>query len=470
LKHEIYQRGGRIVRPVLNRLAASDDRETQGWQLIAVTRPYLVETLTRAAQFQKPDRRTNGFVPTDAPDKVAETYLARHGTWNLPLLTGVTAAPFLRPDGSVCEVRGYDAVTGLLYKPECEFPPVPSEPSKDDAQKALTLIEMALLSGFPFVTSADRAVALSGILTPLDRYAMATAPLHGFSAPTAGTGKSKLVDIFSVLATGRIAPVIGQGNAEEELEKRLGAKLLAGSAIVSIDNCEHPLQSAFLSQVLTQKIVSIRLLGFSCSVETPTTSSIFCTGNNLVIAGDLTRRTLRCSLDAKCEHPEEREFDKDAVDIARARRGELVTAALTVLKAYHLSGAKGPKPLGSFETWSHRIRNPLLWLGCEDPCGTIRKVKAEDPDVMALTAVIALWCEHIGLQKEVTVQQIINHSLIANDLLVALMTVAAAKSGNVISHDRLGRWLSKNQGRIVDGMSLKWVGITHGHSIWKLVR
>jgi hypothetical protein len=141
LKREIYQRGGQIVRPVLNRLAASDDRETQGWQLVAVTRPHLVEALTCAARFLKFDRRAKGWIPTDAPDKVAETYLARRGAWNLPPLTGVTGTPFLRTDGSICEAPGYDAASGLLYKPECEFPPVPSRPSKDDAQEALELIE-----------------------------------------------------------------------------------------------------------------------------------------------------------------------------------------------------------------------------------------------------------------------------------------------------------------------------------------
>ena len=89
---------------------------------------------------------------------------------------------------------------------------------------------------------------------------------------------------------------------------------------------------------------------------------------------------------------------------------------------------------------------------------------------MALTAVTAQWREHIGLQREVTVQQVINHSLNAHDFFVALMNVAAAKSGNVISNDRLGRWLSNNEGRIVNGMSLRWAGISHGHSTWKLVR
>jgi hypothetical protein len=117
---------------------------------------------------------------------------------------------------------------------------------------------------------------------------MATAPLHAFTAPSAGTGKSLLVDIASVLATGRLMPVISQGRTEEELEKRLGAALLAGDPAISLDNCEHVLQSAFLCQALSQQILNIRLLGLSRVVETPVSATILATGNNLTIGGDLT--------------------------------------------------------------------------------------------------------------------------------------------------------------------------------------
>ena len=61
-----------------------------------------------------------------------------------------------------------------------------------------------LIDTFPFVAQVDRSVALSGILTALDRRSMATAPLHAFTAPVAGTGKSLLVDIIAMLATGEI--------------------------------------------------------------------------------------------------------------------------------------------------------------------------------------------------------------------------------------------------------------------------
>jgi hypothetical protein len=84
--------------------------------------------------------------PDGRTGRVAETYLARNGAWNVPLLSGVTAAPFGRADGSACEVPGYDAASGLLYKPECEFPPVPPAPSKDDALRRTPMNDSSPLS------------------------------------------------------------------------------------------------------------------------------------------------------------------------------------------------------------------------------------------------------------------------------------------------------------------------------------
>ena len=158
-------------------------------------------------------------MPTDAPDRVADTYLSRTGGWKLPELSGVTCAPFLRRDGSLCERPGYDPESGLLFKPGNEiFPEVPQQPSKADAVEALAVLDR-LIDSFPFVSPADRSVALSAILTTLDRRSMTTAPLHAFTAPTAGTGKSLLVDVVATIATGRLTPVIAQGRTEEEVDQ-----------------------------------------------------------------------------------------------------------------------------------------------------------------------------------------------------------------------------------------------------------
>src|SRR2546421_5271301 len=104
--------------------------------------------------------------------------------------------------------------------------------------------------------------------------------------------------------------------------------------MISIDNCSRVLESHFLCQALTQQQLKIRVLGFSRNVETPTSAVFFATGNNLTIAGDLNRRTLLCSMDAKEEHPERRKFTTNLMRVAREHRAALVVATLTVLRAW----------------------------------------------------------------------------------------------------------------------------------------
>jgi putative DNA primase/helicase len=200
----------------------------------------------------------------------------------------------------------------------------------------------------------------------------------------------------------------------------------------------------------------------------PVNATIFATGNNLVIAGDLTRRTLLCSLDAGCEHPEQRSFDTDIAEHAHRKRDRLVAAALTVLRAWHMAGeAPQAKPLGSFEDWSYRVREPLLWLGHADPCDTMIKVKAGDPARAALTAVAAQWKENFGIGTQWTVQDILTRSFNVTELHTAL-TVAACGAAGVVNNRTVGRWLKKVEGRIVDGLTLRQAGVTHGYPLWCL--
>ena len=303
---------------------------------------------------------------------------------------------------------------------------------------------------------------------------MATAPLIAFTSPAAGTGKSLLVDLMSVLATGRLMPVLSQGKNEEEFEKRLGASLLAGDVCISIDNCEAPLSGALLCQALTQGELNIRLLGYSRNIPTAMNASIFATGNNLIIAGDLTRRCLLGSLDAGVERPELRNFNIDIIDETHSKRDELVVAALTILRAWHVARAAGERvnidPFGGFADWSRRVREPLIWLGEADPCDTVAKVRENDPHRDLLTPMIMQWKEHLGLNTQYTVQEVIGRAVNTPNFYVALMAVAEKRMGGVVSNDRLGRWLKRVQGKIISGFSLLQDGNAHGYPYWKLVK
>ena len=390
--------------------------------------------VTCAARFLKWDARAKAYVPIDAPDDVADALLSRGGSWKLPILSGITKTPFLRRDGSICETPGYDAASGLLYKPgNQDFPAILQQPSRDDALAALALLEH-LLDEFPFVGPADRSVALSALLTILDRRSMSAAPLHAFTSPTAGTGKSLLVDVAAVLAINQPMPVISQGRTEEELEKRLGAALLAGDIAIALDNCDDPLQSTFLCQALMQQRLNIRVLGASKNVETPVNAAMYATGNNLTIVGDLTRRTIVCSLDAHCERPELRTFGGNMLETVRVDRGRLVAAALTVLRAWHVAGVHiDVSPFGSFECWSRRVRQALVWLDRADPCETGAKVREDDPNRTGLLAVLAQWREAVGVNAVRTVREIINVAITHPDFMAAVLAVASSKSATVIS-------------------------------------
>lgn len=274
--------------------------------------------------------------------------------------------------------------------------------------------------------------------------------------------------------------MISQGSTPEEFEKRLGAVLLAADPIIAIDNCERPLGGELLCQCLTQSTVKPRILGQSQAPETSTGSFITATGNNLVLAGDLTRRALLCRIDPKVERPEDRAFDRNPVAYAKANRPALVVAALTLLRAYHLAGRPGrPAPLGSFEAWSDLVRSALMWIGCADPVITMAAVRESDPKIAQLRMVMSAWRE--AFQGEgVTVSSVVKKAIeqrggydgrerefVNEDLREAIMMVAG-RSG-MISSRSLGKWLSEHKGRIVGGMRFEQFGERHGVAVWALV-
>lgn len=259
--------------------------------------------------------------------------------------------PTLRQDGSILQKPGYDPSSRLLFQPgENIFPAIPQEPTKEQAKKALSEI-FGLLDEFPFVEEADKSVAVAALLTAIVRRSLPSSPLFAISSPAPGTGKSELIDMISRIATGHPSSVSSQGTNEEEMEKRLGTSLLEGNAIINIDNIERPLKGQVLCQMLTQQMVKIRILGQSKSRDLPSIATIFANGNNLLLSGDLNRRSLLCRLDAKTERPEERIFKRNLTDYIYTNRGEIVKAVLTILRAYHVSGKPDLelKPFGSFE-------------------------------------------------------------------------------------------------------------------------
>lgn len=448
----IYQRGPELVRPVVLDRSTSDggvNRARGATVIQPVSAAWLHDAMSRAARWRY--REKKGMSPDDPMERHARTLLARAGAWSFPVLRGIVTAPTLRADGSILQVPGYDATSGLIFEPGgCEFPPVPERPTRDEAVAALAKFD-PLFAEFPFVDEAARAVVFSAILSGLVGQVLPSIPLHAFDAPTAGTGKSLLAETVGAIVLGHKPSAMNQGKEEAEDEKRLATALRAGDRVIWIDNVERPITGDTICSILTQESVLLRILGKSEQVTLPCNVLVMATGNNLTIGGDVTRRSVVCRLDARAERPDQREFGFNPKVVAAERRAEFVVAGLTALRAYVVAGRPKPlSPVGSFERWSEWVREALVWCGYGDPDETRTAVLADDPRKGELVEVLQAWRRAWG-DNALTVSEAKQ-----DEPLAALLVEVTGRSP--LSTKSVGWWLKRNVDRVVAGLVVRRLG------------
>jgi hypothetical protein len=461
----IFTRAGVLVFPISETVTAANGGKTISARLGEYATDSFIEHVARSAIYQRHDARRRAWVDTDPPVQLVRMLLAREHSWGFPRIAGIIVTPTLRSDGSLLDAPGYDARTELYLVPGVTLSSIPATPSREQALAALKLLK-DLLSEFSFQqqkSGLDRSVALSGILTTLLRGSLPAAPIILVRASTPGTGKSYLVDVIAAIATGSVCPVISASRNDEESEKRIGAVLLSGTTIVSLDNLTHDLGSEILCQVSERPVVRIRVLGRSEMPNCECHTAMFATGNNVNFKGDMVRRGLVCNLDTLDERPELREFKGDALTRACRDRATYVAAALTIVRAYLAVGAPTVcKPFGSYGLWSTMVRSPLVWLGEPDPVSSIETIRSEDVELSQIREFFDLWKEHLRLDTAYTTARILE---IANEqssnvfqehpLKEFFLKVAAARSRETeISPERAGLWMKKISKRVVSGFRL----------------
>lgn len=473
----LYRYAGQLARIYQAGEAVTGDvRSSSGaLMVVPVSAPHLVEVAGRAARHEKWDSRSSAFVPCDCPRRVADSYLARGYYPKQKPLSGFVETPTITPDARLIDHPGYDLPTGLFsaYAEISGYRRPPEKPSRDDALRALEFLR-DLFGSFPFVDESDRTAMLSGVLTALVRRLLPAAPMFAITAPTPGTGKTLLCESLAIIATDRRASVLSLGHDDAETEKRLTGVLLAGDAVISIDNIERPLKGDLLCQVTTQQFVRLRPLGGSGMLSIPTHALLVATGNNLAIVGDLKRRVVLVRLDAGIERPEQRSFDTDHLATVSEKRGAIITAALTLALSYLAAGApriQGLHALGGFEIWDRMVRRPLVWLGLPDPLAASEGLRDQDPDIEAMRLLFSAWFAAFGSAAR-TVADVVaagmetgpmSGDFTNNELRDALQLVCAEKPNS----RRLGYWLRAHRDRIVDDLQLRQSG-TDGHA--KVVR
>jgi len=471
----VYQRSGDLVRPVRHDAVAGQAAGLAGLppgalRLCEVTTHWLTERFATVATWKRYSETTQTWKAIDPPEQYSKTYLAKTGQWRAPVLTGVVEAPTLRRDGTLLNKPGYDAASGLYVDYAGAPVTVPESPTRADALAALEILKEPY-SEFQFADPAmGLSIALAATLTATVRRSLRTAPMLAFDAPVMGAGKGLLVKVSALIATGRPAPLLSQGQDEAEAEKRLGSMLLAGVSMINLDNIERPVGGELLCSMLTEPVCNPRILGKSESPEMPCNLTMFATGNNLQFVGDMTRRVLICRLDPGVERPDARRFNRNLNEWIPQNRARLLSAALTILRAYIVAGKpKQPiAPYGSFEEWSDWIRSALVWLGETDPCLSRTALEDDDPVLSSLHAVLSLWSRDLG-PRVYTAAEVCAKA--EGDLLIALQDIAASRRDpEKLDPRRLGKWLVKYKGRVANGLRIvRGDDVEKKMALWQVV-
>jgi hypothetical protein len=459
-----YQRGGLIVTVVT-------DPGTRETRVQDISSPALVRALAGAATWERFDLRSEDWVRIDPPARHTAVLFDSTSYHHLPVLSGLTRQPYLRQDGSVMMAAGYDAATGMFGVFNAAEFSIPQCPTPAQARAALVELN-DLLSEFSFQNDSDLAAALAAILTAAVRPGLAHAPMFHVRAHMVGSGKSYLCELITAFATPQRGTPTSFPADDEECRKLLLAELLRAPAVIEFDNLTGDLVAhKSLCTALTSEHMSGRILGVSKTATVSTRALFLSSGNNVGPVQDMTRRCITIHLSPQCEVPAARSFKRpDLVRELLRERGRYVSAALTIVRAWIVAGKPMTecKSLAGYEDWSDLCRQPLLWLGLADPTESVFQAIVEDPDRKTLDRLLTEWQSAFG-RGAARVRDAVGLSAFGGDYaeLREVLHDIADERGE-INRRRLGRWIKRHVGRIVDGRRFVRASGNRSAEAWKV--
>ncbi|WP_199740783.1 hypothetical protein [Legionella septentrionalis] len=446
---QYYQRGGIIV-------LVYTDPSTNETLIQGISQPALVRALSGVATWEQYDARSKSWVRIDPPARHVSILYDSNSYRYLPVIDGLARQPYLRPDGSLMQLAGYDVETNMFGVFDGRKFLVPDFPSKEEAKSALKLLN-GLLEEFCFATKADHSAALSAILTAAIRPSLAHAPMMHVRAHAVGSGKSYLCALITAFATPQRGTPTTFPENDEECRKFLLAEYLRGPAVIEFDNLTTDiLPYKSLCTVVTSEFMSGRILGLSKTATVSTRSLLLSSGNNVTPIKDMTRRCITINLNPEVEIPAARTYKRpNLISEILQERERYVSAALTIIRAWII--AEKPraecKSLAGFTEWSDLCRQTLIWLDYPDPALSIFNAITEDPDREQLGRLLTAWQAVFG-NIPTMVREAVSKSTYSgneNNELKEILHDIADERGEINRH-RLGRWIKRHAGQIVNGL------------------
>ncbi len=324
----------------------------------------------------------------------------------VPSLYGIIECPTILRDNTLIQSPGYNYPTRLYYAPQNSLIlNVPEQVSYSQAIDAYNTLKEIFVD-FPFDGDASRENCIAALITAVIR-PMITGPIPMviLDKPVAGTGASKIAEIISIVACGRVGGMMSQPMSEEEWGKKITAVLSKGKTVVIVDNIESKLYSASLASVITSSVWEDRKMGSHEMTTLPNISVWIGTGNNIGLGGDMPRRCFWVRLDPQEARPWQRTGFKheDLIGYVTENRGKILSAILTIARGWIQGGCIAPAkvPLvGSFESWRVIVGGIMEYLGANSFLGNLEALyAAADSEAAQWDSFTAVWFEIFGKRE-----------------------------------------------------------------------
>lgn len=378
-----------------------------------------------------------------------------------PLLHGIANTPIFGPDSTLKIENGYDPGSKLfLDSSSVKMKQINKEPTVEEIELAKDLLLNNVLVDFPFDGpqngACEKAHALAMILQPFVRQMIDGAtPIYLITKPSPGTGGSKLVNIYSLLAHGEKVDFSTETRSEEEFRKKITAIMREGQHTFCLDNVNAKIDSSALASVVTAESWRDRLLGSSSTVTCPVRCTFIVIGNNPKMSNEISRRCVRIRLDAKIEKPENRTGFKikNLEEYVTTNRSELVWACLTLIQNWIAKGRiPGEISLGSFESWSRTLGGILRDCGVPGFLGNRNEMASDvDEEGSAIKTLLSMWWKSFQ-NKEVGLSENNNIFDLVDGQDLPLPIFGATPRAQRVS---FATYLNKLQGRIFEISILK---------------
>lgn len=356
---QLFVRGGEMV----------EIRMTESYEarIRVVTTDSLHTRIDRSGRFVQ-----NGSHIVSPRREIATSILSSPcETWDIPALAAIAQTPVFRLDGSLLDTAGYDEISKIFYHPHptlIGMKPIPEDPCSEEVQEAVDLLN-SVTEDFPFDNAASRTNFLGLLLSPIVRPAyIGATPMCLIDAPSQGTGKTLLCELFGIIATGEnIAMNKLSANTEEQM-KTITSLVLEGAPIIYFDNVSITLRSSELAMAITSDKFRARILQQTKTFEAPQRAIWVASGNNIRLGEEMQRRCYQIRLDAKKPDPHVgRTFrHADIKAYVRNHRAEIVRALLIMARAWFAAGrpsCPNLQKLGGFEGWHAMIAGILHHAG-----------------------------------------------------------------------------------------------------------